>query len=129
MIASARVVDASALAAVAFVEPQGSAMEKRLAGVELLAPPLLPAELTNIARKKCRRQPDQATIVDGQLSEILAVPFKLVGVDHRETLQLALLWGLSAYDASYLWVAWRHGLELVTLDRRLGAVAAEMGLS
>ena len=41
----------------------------------------------------------------------------------------ALLWGLTAYDASYLWVAWSMKTPLVTLDRRLAAVAAEMGLS
>ncbi len=59
----------------------------------------------------------------------LGVQVRLVHVDYREALQLALLWGLSAYDASYLWVAWHAQVPLVTLDRRLAAVATEMGLS
>ena len=44
-------------------------------------------------------------------------------------LALALVWGLSAYDASYLWLAAALKVPLVTFDRQLAAVAAEMGLS
>ena len=121
--------DASALAAVAFGESHAADMRGRLTGAELLAPPLLPAELTNIAWKKCRREPAAAERVAGQLTEILLVPVALVRVDQGEALHLALLWGLTAYDASYLWVAWRQRAPLVTLDRRLAAVAGEMGLS
>ena len=126
---SSRVADASALAAVAFVESGASEVTGRLAGADLLAPPLLPVELTNVAWKKCRREPSAAERVEEQLIRILTVPISLVRVDHREVLQLALLWGLSAYDASYLWVAWSRAVPIVTLDRRLAAAAAEMGLS
>ena len=129
MTGDVRVVDASAVAAVAFVEPEAASVKSRVAGTDLLAPPLLPLELTNIAWKKCRRNPDLADTIEEQLVGALLVPVTLVRIDHRETLQLALLWGLSAYDASYLWVAWRHDSPLVTLDRRLAAVAEEMGLS
>ena len=130
MVARAtKVADASALAAVAFRESPALEIRGQLAGAELLAPPLLPAELTNIAWKKCRRQPTSAEAVSEQLTQILSVPVTLVHVDHTEVLHLALLWGLTAYDASYLWVAWRRRVALVTLDRRLAAVAVEMGLS
>ena len=126
---SPSVVDATALAALAFQESQAQVVGKRLDGVDLLAPPLLAAEVTNIAWKKCRRDPASAELVAGQLGEVLLVPVSLVRVDHIETLQLALLWGLTVYDASYLWVAWSRGVPLVTLDRRLAVVAAELGLS
>ena len=125
----ARVTDASALAAVAFVESGAEKVGRLLGRTELLAPPLLPVELANIAWKKCRRQPAVAEQVASQLDWALGVQVRLVRVDYRETLQLALLWGLSAYDACYLWVAWNARVPLVTLDRRLAAVAAEMGLS
>ena len=124
-----RVTDASALAAVAFVESGAEEVGSLLGRTELLAPPLLPVELANIAWKKCRRQPSVAEQVASQLDWALGVQVRLVQVDYRETLQLALLWGLSAYDASYLWVAWHARVPLVTLDRRLAAVATEMGLS
>ena len=124
-----RVTDASALAAVAFVESGAEEVGSLLGRTELLAPPLLPVELANIAWKKCRRQPSVAEQVASQLDWALGVQVRLVHVDYREALQLALLWGLSAYDASYLWVAWHARVPLVTLDRRLAAVATEMGLS
>jgi len=125
----ARVADASALAAVAFGESGAAVVSERLGRAALLAPPLLWAELTNIAWKKCRREPTLAEQVRGQLTQALSVPVSLVEVDHVETLELALLWGLTAYDASYLWVAWQRRVPIVTLDRRLEAVAGEMGLS
>jgi predicted nucleic acid-binding protein len=126
---SSLAVDASALAAVAFGESRAVEVDARIARKTLLAPALLPFELVNVAWKKSRRQPATAEEISKQLGSILRVPVTVVAVDHEEALQLALLWGLSGYDASYLWVAWRRSVELVTLDRRLAAVAAEMGLS
>ena len=129
VVRPAKVADASALAAVAFRESPGVEVRGQLSGAELLAPPLLSVELTNIAWKKCRRRPTSAVAVAEQLTQVLSVPVTLVHVDHTEVLLLALFWDLTAYDASYLWVAWRKGVSLVTLDRRLAAAATEMGLS
>jgi predicted nucleic acid-binding protein len=39
-------------------------------------------------------------------------------------LSLAVQSGLSAYDASYLWLARHHDAELVTLDKKLQAAFA-----
>ena len=40
-------------------------------------------------------------------------------IDHLAVLGLAERFDLSAYDASYLWLAHELEVELVTLDRRL----------
>ena len=40
-------------------------------------------------------------------------------IDHDGALDLAARTGLTAYDASHLWLARQLGAELVTLDRRL----------
>jgi predicted nucleic acid-binding protein len=46
-------------------------------------------------------------------------------VDHDGVLALAAETGLTAYDASYLWLSRKLGAELVTLDTQLRkAVAA-----
>jgi predicted nucleic acid-binding protein len=47
-----------------------------------------------------------------------------VAVDLDATLDLAGRTGLTAYDASYLWLARRLNAELVTLDRQLERAAA-----
>jgi predicted nucleic acid-binding protein len=49
-------------------------------------------------------------------------------VDHAEVLTLAAGTGLTAYDASYLWLARTLDAELVTLDRQLARVAARQQL-
>ena len=45
----------------------------------------------------------------------------ILAVDHRNALVLAEQTGLTAYDASYLWLAEALDAELVTLDRALAA--------
>ena len=47
-----------------------------------------------------------------------------VAVDYDEALDLAAATGLTAYDASYLWLARQLGAELVTLDRQLAKAEA-----
>jgi predicted nucleic acid-binding protein len=47
------------------------------------------------------------------------VAVEIVAVDHHEVVRLAEAFGLTAYDASYLWLARRLDAGLITLDRRL----------
>jgi predicted nucleic acid-binding protein len=47
-----------------------------------------------------------------------------MAVDHDKIVELALETGLTAYDASYLWLARHLGAELVTLDKALETAAA-----
>lgn len=119
------VVDASALAAVAFKEPAGREIRDRLADRQLIAPHLLGYELTNVALIKLRRHPEQAAVIRTGLSRVLAENFAIVwsDVDHDAVLSLAGRTGLTAYDASYLWLARHLDAELVTLDAELHRAA------
>ena len=126
---SARVIDASVMAAVAFGEPRRDEAVALVDGAEVLGPTLLAYELTQVACKKCRARPDEAVRVGEQLREALTLTDRWLEVDAREVLALALVCGLSAYDASYLWLAGSLRVSLVTFDRRLAAAATEMGLS
>ena len=45
-------------------------------------------------------------------------------IDHAGALELAEQFRLTAYDASYLWLARQLNAELVTLDRQLARAAA-----
>ena len=119
-----KVVDASALAAFLFGEPEAGTIADRLDGVRLVAPGILDFELANVCLVKCRRHPDQRdALLDGfRLRGRLGV--EEIAVDHAGVVDLALATGLTAYDASYLWLARRLGVELVTLDKQLGRAAA-----
>lgn len=117
------VVDASALAAVLFDEPAGAAMVDRLVDHELHVPALFYFELTNIACFKARMRPADRSAFEASLQDGLAYPISVDAVDFLEVMGLAVQTKLNAYDASYLWLARRLDVPLVTLDKRLAAHA------
>jgi len=113
------VVDASALGAIAFGEPEGPALAAHLEGETLLAPALIDFELMNLAVTKARRRPDLIDKILLSLAAALALPIARVTVPGPDVFALAMATGLTTYDASYLWLARRRDAELVTLDRAL----------
>lgn len=118
-----KVVDASALAALLFAEPEAEAIADRLKGARLAAPALLEFELANVCLTKIRRQPHQRDALRAAFRLGHRLSVEAVAVDHAATLDLAEATGLTAYDASYLWLARTLGAELVTLDRKLAAAS------
>jgi predicted nucleic acid-binding protein len=119
-----KVVDASALGALLFGEPDASLVVERLDNADLAAPWLLPFELANICLKKMRRHPPLRDQLAAAFAMLANVEIAMVEIDHGEVVDLAERTGLTAYDASYLWLARKLGAELVTLDHQLRSVAA-----
>ncbi len=123
-----RVVDASAMGALVFGEPSATAVAARLGGGNLAAPALIRFELANICLKKINAHPS----LQGKLLEAYEIgsrlSLRITDVDHYEVIELARISGLSAYDASYLWLARKTKGELVTLDNKLRAAAVKLGV-
>jgi predicted nucleic acid-binding protein len=117
------VADASALAAIIFHEDGCELVARQLDGATLCAPRLLPFELANAAVKKAQKHPGHAPEIFARLAEGLAGlrQIKWHDVDAVDVAILARLTRLTAYDASYLWLAGWLEADLVTLDRRLAA--------
>ena len=95
----------------------------------IVAPPLLPLEVTNILRQRMRAQDGiSLTRATEHLAAFLALPIEFhnpVGL-HHEALVLADALGLPAtYDAHYLALAEHLGCELWTDDQRLMRQVAE----
>jgi predicted nucleic acid-binding protein len=122
-VTDTKVVDASALAALLFAEPEAEDIAKRLEGARLAAPSLLDFELANVCLTKMRREPSKRDVLRAafRLAERLQV--ETVSVNHAAIVDLAEATGLTAYDASYLWLSRTLDAELVTLDRKLAAAA------
>jgi predicted nucleic acid-binding protein len=122
------VVDASALGALVFGEPQADAVAARLGSWPLAAPVLIRFEMANICLKKIKAHPalEKKLLKAYDLGTRIAI--QLTDVDHYEVIQVARKSGLSAYDASYLWLALRLKAELITLDIKLKAAADRLGI-
>ena len=73
--------------------------------------------------KKLRCEPTQRDVLLTAFAQYARMPIEIVEVDHAPTLPLAEAFGLSSYDAAYLWLARQCAAELVTLDRSLEAAA------
>ena len=119
-----RVVDASVVAALAFQEPNAGRAISLIEGFDLVAPTLLPYELASVASKKARRYPSQRDAIVRGLQAALDLGVRLADIDHIATLELSLDTGLSTYDASYVYLARRLELPLVTFDTRLRRASA-----
>ncbi len=119
-----KVVDASAIAAILFGEPEGPAVRDMMGDADLLAPALLDFELASVCLKKLRRHPDQhdALVRSFDLRRRFAI--RALTIDHAAVVRMAAATGLSSYDASYLWLARDLGVGLITLDRRLATACA-----
>jgi predicted nucleic acid-binding protein len=117
------VVDASAIAAIMFAELEGPTLAAHIDGDTLLAPVLLDFELANVARTKMRRSPALGPQILMALNAALALPVSRIRVPLVEVFALAAETGLTAYDASYLWLARSRDVELVTLDAALMRLA------
>jgi len=126
---NAEVVDASALAALLFGEPQAESVSRSMEGASLFAPSLVRYELASVCARKRQRYPRQA----GALLAALDL-YPRLGVVEAEVpaAELARLAGdadVTAYDAAYLWVARHVDASLLTLDRALASAATRLGLS
>jgi predicted nucleic acid-binding protein len=114
-----KVVDASAIAALMFGEPEAGEAATRLRGATLAAPALLPFEIASVCVKKLACHPEQRELLLAASRLFKRLEIAQHNVDLRGVVELAQQSGLSAYDASYLWLARHLRAELVTLDARL----------
>ena len=93
---------------------------QQLDGRTLHAPHLLHAEIANVAVKKLRRGESHAT---HGLVEAAAMEIELHPINAPAVATLAMQYGLSAYDAAYLWLAADLKCPLATFDDKLAAAA------
>ena len=116
-----KVVDASALGALLFGEPEGETVAERLRDATLAAPALLGFEMASVCQKKMRRHPTDRDELLAAFDLLPRMTIDIFDVNHAEVVRLAESLGLTVYDASYLWLSQHLGAELVTLDRQLDA--------
>jgi len=117
---SAVVVDASALAAVLFDEPEAAPVRASVRG-RLIAPHLIRYELASVCVTRAIRFPERAPDIDARHALVDSLAIELFEPDWASLPALARRWALTAYDAAYLQLALAKRAPLVTLDARLAA--------
>jgi predicted nucleic acid-binding protein len=118
------VLDCSVLCAVLFDEPSREEALQYLSGRDLHAPTLLDHEVANVAVRKSRQNTPAESIALA-LSDYAEQPISLHRTDVTAQVELARRYGLSAYDAAYLWLAAHLKAPLATFDARLGKAAVQ----
>jgi predicted nucleic acid-binding protein len=100
---------------------------------QAVVPSLWPLEVANtviMGERRKRSTPAQAATWLGFLGVLpIVVDGETTARAWGDTLGLARAHNLSAYDAAYLELAMRRGLPLATLDEKLKAAAAAVGVS
>ena len=122
---SVRVVDASALGALVFNEPNAEEVANALSIGTIVAPSLLWFELASIALRKMVIHPNQKDQILNAFQLGMHLSIEVVEVDHSKVIELARRAGLTTYDASYLWLALHLEGELVTVDKKLKKAALQ----
>jgi len=111
------------LIAIVFGEPGGASLLPAIDEVALLAPTLIELEFYNVCLTKLRKgTASWAQVVRAdRLRDYFDI--SLCPVDAPACFALAQKTGLTAYDASYLWLAKTQAIPLITLDRKLSAAS------
>ena len=111
------------MAALLFDQPAAAEVASRLGDAVLFAPTLLRYEIANVCLKKLALYPTRRRVFLRALSLLDETDLREMDVPADEVVKLARCQNLTAYDASYLWLARSLGLELVTLAHKLARIA------
>jgi predicted nucleic acid-binding protein len=115
------VVDAAVLAAVLFDEPGRDAALHHLAGTTLHAPWLVDCEIASVAVRKAAA--GLGEIAAQGLADFRTLALQRSAVDPAAIAGLALSYGITPYDAAYLWLAAHLKAPLITFDAALDRAA------
>ena len=129
------VLDASTTLSWYFEDEADAEADRILASVVFtgaVVPPLWRYEVANGFQSAIRRKRIDAQYRDSSLADLKQLPIEVDAESDTNvwssTLVLADRFGLSVYDASYLELAQRRNLRVVTLDARLRSANLALGL-
>ena len=122
------VADTNTFLAVALDEPEKSQIVRVTTGHDLVAPEVLPFEIGNALTAMLKKGAISPEEVPAAWDAVDAVPVDLRRLDMRAALDLAVRFGIYAYDAYFLECALSLRLSLLTLDRGMKHVARELSI-
>jgi predicted nucleic acid-binding protein len=123
------IVDASAILATLLGEPKRDAILQVTTRASLVSAASLPWEVGNALSAMVKRGRLAEKDARNALSLFFKVPVRLVEVDMRVCLDIAMAQKMYAYDAYLIGAARQFSLPLVTLDAALARIARSLGVT
>jgi len=120
------VSDTNIFLAVALNEPERSRIIQLTTGTDAMAPEILPYEIGNALSAMIKRKQITTTEALRTLKTASTIPVRLISIDIRAALKLAIRFNIYAYDAYFLQCAISLSCPLITLDRRMKQTANEL---
>jgi predicted nucleic acid-binding protein len=121
-------IDASAIMAVLIQEPESENIINLTEDTELLAPEMIKYEIGNALSKLLKRKILKEAEVIETYKKYETIPLHLLGVNMEKALRIASKYQIYAYDAYYLETAYRLKIPLLTLDRNMQRIGADLKL-
>ena len=122
------VSDTNILLAVALDEPEKDRIIELTSEADAIAPEILPYEIGNALSAMIKRRQitnDEALSAQSMASKVAV---RLISIDIQKSLKLAIEFNIYAYDAYFLQCAISMSCPLMTLDKRMKKVAAELSI-
>jgi len=118
--------DTNIFLAVVLDEPEKENIIELTANANVISPEILPYEVGNALSAMVKRKRLTKSEALAALKGISSIPVKLVSVDIKQALEIALDYNIYAYDAYFLQCAKQLSYSLITLDKRMKQVAYEL---
>ena len=122
------VADTNTFLAVALDEPEKAWIVSATTGYELVAPEVLPFDIGNALTAMLKRRTISPDEIPLAWDAAQAIPVDLRALDMPAALDLAIRFGVYAYDAYFLECALSLRLPLLTLDRGMKQIARQLSI-
>ncbi len=120
------VSDTNIFLAVVLDEPEKEHIIQLTAKANAISPEILPYEVGNALSAMVKRNKLTKDEALAAFEGVGAIPVRLVPVDIRQALKLAVEYNIYAYDAYFLQCAKQLSCPLITLDRKMKQVAHDL---
>lgn len=122
------IIDTSALIAVIVGEPERDIIVDITAGNNLIGPGSIPWEIGNAFSAMFKQK--RLTIQEAEKGIVIlkSIPLRYIEPDFINSLEISKKTNMYAYDAYFLDCAMRYNAPLLTLDKKLEAMAIKLNI-
>jgi len=122
------IADTNIFMVVALGEPERPLILERTMTCELIAPTLLPYELSNALSAMYKQKRLKSNEVVSVFNLASQIPVRLVEINISNALSLAIEYDIYVYDAYFLQAALQYRCALLSLDKKMCQVAQKLNI-